>query len=109
MADEAVEEKIQRLQAIEETLHGYLAQKQRLQSELVEFESGSAALEGAKRAYRIIGNLMVEQPPERVAEYVRERMGQLKVRLCAIERQEERLKGKAESLQREIMRQVKKE
>jgi prefoldin beta subunit len=98
-----VQEKIQKLQGIEENLHNYLGQKQQVQQQLMELESATEALETAKSSYRIIGNIMIEQPAEDVKKFTGEKMERLKVRVDSLSKQEEKLKSQAEKLQQEIM------
>jgi prefoldin beta subunit len=105
--EEAIKEKIRKLQLIEENLHTYLGQKQQVQGQVMEIESATAALESANSFYKIIGNIMVEQPEVDLRKELGERLELVKVRLAALERQEERLKGQAESLQQEIMKSMK--
>jgi prefoldin beta subunit len=105
--EEAIKGKIQKLQLIEENLHSYLGQKQQVQSQLMEIESATAALDSAKSSYKIIGNIMVEQSEADLRKELGERLERVKVRLAALERQEERLKEQAESLQQEIMKSMK--
>ncbi len=106
---ESAQEKMRKLQLIEENLHGYLAQKQQVQSQLLELESALAALEGASSSYRIIGNLMVAASPEELRKDVEERIERSKVRLAAVEKQELRLKERAEGVQQEVLSLMKKE
>ncbi len=105
--DQAVKEKIQRLQLIEENLHNYLGQKQQVQGQLMELESAAESLTGAKASYRIIGNIMVERTEEELRTELTEKTERIKVRLASLEKQEQRLKEQAESLQKEIMESMK--
>lgn len=102
-----VQEKIQKLQLIEENLSGYLQQKQRTQSEIMELESATKAMEDAKSGYKILGNIMVEQPKDVITKDIQEKLEKKKARIEAIEKQESHLKQKAEELQKTIMEQMK--
>lgn len=106
--DEEVHKRIQRLQGIEENLHSYLQQKQQVQSQLMELESARDALGDAKTAFRIIGNIMVEQPSENVAKDVNDRIERARIRIDSITKQEDRLKKEAEELQKFVMENMKK-
>jgi prefoldin beta subunit len=105
--EKGIQEKIQRLQLIEENLNTYLGQKQQVQGQLLELESATVALADAKASYRIIGNIMVERPAAELTKDLAEKAERTKVRLAALERQEERLKQQAESLQQEIVKGMK--
>ncbi len=98
-----MQERIGKLQLVEENLHSYLAQKQQVQAQLMELESAAEALAGAKNTYRIIGSIMVEQPSADIKNDLDERMERARVRLSSLEKQEEKLKQQAETLQKEIM------
>ncbi|RME30748.1 hypothetical protein D6789_04720 [Candidatus Woesearchaeota archaeon] len=100
-------ERIQKLQSIEETLHAYLAQKQQVQSKLMELESAAEALKSAKTSFRIIGNIMVERPVEELQQETAEQLSRTKVRLEALEKQERRLKEQAETIQKEVVESMK--
>lgn len=102
---EEVQAKIQKLQLLEENMHALLAQKQKVQAELMELESAEAALNG-ETAFKIIGNIMVEQPVADVKKELDDRLARFKVRLASLEKQEASLKGKAEALQQEIMKSM---
>ena len=101
--DKATSDRIQKLQMIEENLHTYLAQKQQAQAQLLEIESAASGLEGQERAFKIIGNVMVERPVDVLKKDLSSRLERAKLRVDAIEKQETRLKGQAELLQKEIM------
>jgi len=101
--DQAIQEKISKLQLIEESLHSYLAQKQQVQAQLLEFESAAESLDGAKSTYKIIGSVMVEQPAAAVKKDLDEKMERIKVRVDSLDKQEKRLKDQADALQKEIM------
>ncbi len=102
-----LQERIQKLQLIEENLHANMSQKQQVQAELLELESASQALEGAREAYSIIGNVMVRRPNKEIQEELRKREETVQRRLEALEKQESTLKKKAETLQQEIMKGMK--
>lgn len=107
MMEKAVEERIRKLQQLEESLHGYLGQKQQVQAQLLELESAADALTGASSSYKIIGNIMVARPATELEADLKDRTERAKLRLAALERQEEKLKGQAESVQQEIMKAMK--
>jgi prefoldin beta subunit len=107
--EEELQARIHKLQLIEESLHGYLAQKQQLQSQQMELESAKDALEGATASYKIIGNIMVEKPADELRKDIAERMERLTLRITSLEKQEQRLKEQAEGLQQGIMASMKKD
>ena len=104
MMDKDMHVRIQKLQLIEENLHALLAQKQQVQAKLMELESAKDAVAGRKTGYRIVGNVMVEQPAAEIRKELDEGIERAKKRTAALEKQETELKSKAESLQQEIMK-----
>lgn len=102
-----MQQRIQKLQMIEESLHSYLGQKQQVQAQLMELESASVALGDTKTAYTIIGSIMVERPHAVIKQELGEKIERTKVRLQSLEKQEQKLKDQAEQLQKEIMQQMK--
>ena len=106
--EKELHERIQKLQSIEENLHRYLAQKQQLQSSIMEMESAQDALSTAKKSYKIIGNIMVEQSKEEITSSLKDRMERTQLRMTALEKQEAKLKEKAEAIQKEVMGSMKK-
>ena len=54
------EQKISQLQMFEQSLQNFLGQKQQFQIQLVEIESALNELENTDKAYKIVGNIMVE-------------------------------------------------
>ena len=107
--DEKLQEKVKRLQAIEEQLNGYLGQKQQVQAKLLELESAHTALGGAGKAHRIVGNVMVERDAGELRAELEKETEALKVRVASFEKQEKRLKDEAERLQKGLMDGMKEE
>jgi len=105
--DAAANELIQKLQMVEENLHGYMGQKQQAQANVLELESAHEALGDAANAYMIVGNIMVERPAATVKKDVEERLERARLRVQSFEKQEAKLKEQAEQLQAEIMQKMK--
>lgn len=97
------QEKLQQLQMIEQSLQASLSQKHGFQSQQLEIDSALSHLTGKKTAYRIIGNLMVESDAESLRKDLTEKKEKLQIRIKNLEKQEEKVKARAESLQKDVL------
>ena len=101
------EQKIQQLQLSEQGLQNLLMQKQQLQLQLVEFESALKELAGEKKAYRIIGNIMIAKESEELKKDLEEKKTTTELRIKTIDNQEKQLREKTDALQKEVMASLK--
>jgi prefoldin beta subunit len=97
------QEKIQQLQAIEQSLQTFSLQKQNIQSQLMEIESALKELEQSEESYKIIGNVMIKANNESLVSELQEKEASLKNRLETADKQEQRLQKEAKSLQESLM------
>ena len=103
------QEKLQQLQIMEQSLHATLAQKQNFQAQQLEVESAISQLSGKKTAYRIIGSIMIESDAESMKKELEEKKEKIDIRIKSLDRQEEKVKSKAESLQKDVLEGMKKQ
>ena len=103
------EQKIGQLQMFEQSLQSFLGQKQQFQVQLVEVESALAELENTDKAYRIIGNIMVESDKNELKNDLQSKKEMLELRIKTMEKQETQVREKASKLQAEILKKIKKE
>ncbi|PIN81514.1 hypothetical protein COV11_01950, partial [Candidatus Woesearchaeota archaeon CG10_big_fil_rev_8_21_14_0_10_30_7] len=61
------QEKIQRLQMIEQNLTNISVQKQQFQNQLFEIENALKELKDTKQAFKIVGNIMIESSKDTLA------------------------------------------
>jgi len=102
------ENRIQQFQVVEQQLESILIQKQNFQVQLSENENASKELEKTKSdAYKIIGTIMVSSNKEDLLKDLKEQKEILDLRLKSLEKQENNLKEKAESLQKGLMEELK--
>jgi len=101
------EEKIGRMQMIEQNMQNFLLQKQQLQSQLVEANSALEELETAETAYKIIGNVMVLSKKDELKKDLESKKEMIDLKIKAIEKQESELKEKAQKLQKEVLSEMK--
>ena len=103
------EKKIQELQIIEQNLSNLLLQKQNFQVRLLENENALKELERTKKqSYKIIGNIMVAMDKEELKKELSSEKDIFNIRIKNIEKQESRLKDKAQELQSEILKTLNK-
>jgi prefoldin beta subunit len=103
------EQKIGQLQMFEQSLQSFLGQKQQFQSQLVEIESALGELESTDKAYKIVGNIMVESEKNELKADLQSKKEMLELRIKTMEKQESQVREKASKLQSEILKKIKKE
>ena len=104
-----VQERIGRLQQLQNTMQQLLAQKQRLEAEKSETERALTALnetaEGAK-VYKSVGAVLVEKDKAAVVKELTERKDFLEMREKVLEKQEEKAKEKLQGLQETLQKEL---
>ena len=103
------EQKIGQLQMFEQSLQSFLGQKQQFQAQLVEIESALSELEGTDKAYKIVGNIMVESDKNELKADLESKKEMLELRIRTMEKQEAQVREKTSKLQSEILKKIKKE
>lgn len=101
------EEKIGRMQQLEQNIQNFLMQKQQFQAQLVEIKSALEELEKSETTYKIIGNVMVLSKKDEIKKDLESKKEMVELRINAIEKQEEELKEKAQKLQGEVLKEMK--
>ena len=103
------EQKIGQLQMFEQSLQSFLGQKQQFQVQLVEIESALSELDNTDKAYKIVGNIMVESDKNELKSDLQSKREMLELRIKTMEKQEAQVREKASKLQSEILKKIKKE
>ena len=103
------EQKIGQLQMFEQSMQNFLGQKQQFQVQLVEIESALGELDNTEKAYKIVGNIMVEADKKDLKADLQSKKEMLELRIKTMERQEAQVREKASKLQSEILKKIKKE
>ena len=103
------EQKIGQLQMYEQSLQSFLGQKQQFQVQLVEVESALSELDNTEKAYKIVGNIMVETDKNELKAELQSKKEMLELRIKTMEKQELQVREKASKLQSEILNKIKKE
>jgi prefoldin beta subunit len=102
------EQKIAELQLLEQNLQNFILQKQTFQAQLLEVDNALKELNNSKEAYKIIGPIMVHSTNEELKKDLNSRKEILNLRIKNIEKQEDKIKEKADLLQSEVLNQIKK-
>jgi prefoldin beta subunit len=101
------EEKIGRMQLLEQNMQNIMMQKQQFQSQLIEVTSALEELETTDKAYKIVGNIMVLSKKEGLKKDLESKKEMVELRIKSIEKQESELKEKAKVLQEEVLKEMK--
>ncbi|MBR9692247.1 prefoldin subunit beta [Candidatus Woesearchaeota archaeon] len=104
--EKSTEEKIQQLQMIEQGMQNFLAQKQQLQSQLIEIESAIKELGTSETAFKIVGNIMVSAKKEDLLKDLNSKKELIELRIKSVEKQESKMKEKASAMQSEVMEKL---
>lgn len=109
MAEEKeTQDKIAKLQLIEQELQSFLMQKQNFQAQLVEIDSALKELDTSDEAYKIVGNIMVKSKKDDLVKDLKSKKEMVELRIKTIEKQENQIKEKANKIQTEVMEKLKK-
>jgi len=100
--------KINQLSMMEQNLQNFALQKQQFQAQLMEAESAEKELKDSKEAFKIIGSIMVLSDKEKLQKELAEKKEMINIRIESFEKQESKLREKAESLQKEVMDEMNK-
>lgn len=105
--EKETEEKIGRMQIMEQNIQNFLVQKQQFQTQMIEIISALEELESAETAYKIIGNVMVLSKKENLKKDLKQKQEMMELRIKSIEKQETEIKDKAKKLQQEVLSEIK--
>ena len=100
-----VQERLLRLQQLQQTLQSVMAQKQQVDAEQTEIEQTLAELQKTADEsviYKAIGSLLVKAEKAKVTEELVERKELLTTRTTVLARQEERLRSQAKEVQTKL-------
>jgi prefoldin beta subunit len=104
-----VQQRLLRLQQLQQTLQGVLTQKQQLELELNEVEQALSELEKLTDAaviYKSIGSLLVKSKKTKVTTELNERKELLNMRINVLGKQDERLRTQVKDLQEKLQRDL---
>ncbi len=104
-----VQERLLRLQQVQQTLQSVVTQKQQLELELTETEQALSELEKLDEKaiiYKSIGSLLVKAEKAKVTTELTERKELLNTRISVLGKQEERLRTQAKDLQARLQKDL---
>lgn len=101
------QEKITQLQMMEQALQNSVLQKQQFSAQLLEIDSAIKELASTNKAYKIIGNIMINTSKTELEEELKNKRESTELRITSIEKQEKRFQEKAKNLQEEVMKEIK--
>jgi len=104
-----VQERLLRLQQLQQTLQAVLTQKQQLELELTETEQALSELgkmDDSAVVYKSIGSLLVKAEKAKVTTELSERKDLLNMRVGVLGKQEERLRTQVKDLQTKLQRDL---
>ena len=104
-----VQQRLLRLQQLQQTLQGLMAQKQQIEMQLTEVEQASSELEKLTETaviYKSIGALLVKSEKGKVTADLTERKELLKMRVDVLAKQEERLRTQVKDLQEKLQQDL---
>ena len=100
---------IAQLQLLEQNVNTLMLQRQAFQGQLLEIENALKESEKSSGStYRIIGNIMVASTKEEIKKDLESKKEMLELRIKNFEKQEIKLKEKAEELQSSVLKELKK-
>ena len=101
------EQKIQQLGLLEQNMQATAVQKQGFQLQLLEVESALKELQQTEEAYKIVANIMIKATKADLKKELKDKKEVLELRINSIEKQENKLREKASSLQKEVLGDMK--
>jgi len=100
-------DKVQQLQLLQHNIQNINAQQQLLYNQALELESAVRELGISKKAYKIIGSLMIEDAPEKIIQELNNKLEMVNLRLKSFNESEEKLKKNIDLLQKDVIKELK--
>ena len=104
-----IQQRLLKLQQLQQTLQGVMAQKQQLEMQLGEVEDALNELEKMNETsviYKSIGALLVKSQKNTVTEELKERKELLTMRVEVLAKQDDRLRTQAKDLQEKLQQDL---
>ena len=104
-----IQQRLLRLQQLQQTLQGVMSQKQQLELQLTEVEQAVTELDKLDETavvYKSIGALLVKSEKDKVTTDLTERKELLKMRVDVLAKQEERLRTQVKELQEKLQQDL---
>jgi len=104
-----VQERLLRLQQLQQTLQSVLAQKQQIELETSEIDQASTELQKLADdavVYKATGSLMIKAEKTKIVAELSERKDLLNTRITILAKQEERLRSQLKELQTKLQQDL---
>lgn len=104
-----IQQRLLRLQQLQQTMQGVMAQKQQLEMQLTEVEQATGELEKLDETaviYKSIGALLIKSEKDKVTTELTERKELLTMRVDVLAKQEERLRTQVKDLQDKLQQDL---
>lgn len=104
-----VQERLQRLQQLQNTMQQLMAQRQRIEMEVAESDKALEVLKevsGDQKVYKSVGAVLVEKERDKVVKELEERKEFLDMRAKVLQKQEEKTKEKLTGLQETLQKEL---
>jgi prefoldin beta subunit len=104
-----VQEKIQRLQQLQNTMQQLLIQKQRIEIEITESTKALETLQETNqdsKIFKSVGAVLVERPLDKVTKELQERVEFQEMRMKVIKRQEDKTKERLTEIQTNLQKEL---
>ncbi len=101
----SLQQKLARLQQLQQTLNVLITERQRVETELIEVKNALEELQKAPddaRVYKAVGPVLVQSDKKKLVEELMERRELTETRLKLLEKQEQRTRTQLEELQKEM-------
>jgi prefoldin beta subunit len=105
----AVQERLLRLQQLQQTLQNVLTQKQQVETELLEVDQALSELEkntDLDVIYKSVGSLLIKTKKKKITEELKERKELSDMRVSVLGKQEERLRAQIKELSEKIQKEL---
>lgn len=99
---------IEQLSILEQNLSSFINQKHAYKRQVLEIENALSELEGKDTAYQIVGSVMVKKDSTELQQDLSEKKEACLIKITALEKQESSLRKQVESLQNDVMKELKK-
>jgi len=106
--DKELQEKIAKLQALEQSMQQYVMKRQQFAQKRLEVDSALKEIEKAPEMYKIVGNIMVRTDKESLTRELNDRKEMADLRIKTLEKQESKLSERVEELKTQVMKELKK-
>ena len=95
---------LRRIQEAEQAMQSLLQQKQAFLNQRAEAEEALKELEKSNIAYQIVANIMIRKEPDEIRKGLDEQQEMISLRIKAIEKQEDKIKGEIKEYQEMAMK-----